>query len=166
VNMLHTGPSRRSTSSSIATMERTQRHSSIPTCNGTVVSCGRFTVWAHFRLTRDAPNTWPQHQYIALKALRRLPNNISSGPLPSRPNGQSTFALVPAGQLGMSETELPGQPITSTQNATATGAGADINLLNGTVTNGGNASTGSEGWASVLERGLANRYYAGTFCSW
>ncbi|KAJ2928214.1 hypothetical protein H1R20_g8878, partial [Candolleomyces eurysporus] len=114
----------------------------------------------------DAPNTWPQHQYIALKALHRLPSNVSSGPLPSRPDGQSTFALLPPGQLGVSETELPGQPITATQNATATGAGADINLLNGTVTNGGNASTGSERWTAALERELANRYYASTFCSW
>ena len=107
------------------------------------MSCGCLTIWANFRLTRDAPNTWPQHQYIALKALRQLPSNVSSGLLPSRPDGQSTFALVPAGQLGVNETELPGQPIMATQNATATGAGADINLLNGTVANGGNASAGA-----------------------
>ncbi|KAJ2919157.1 hypothetical protein MD484_g1266, partial [Candolleomyces efflorescens] len=114
----------------------------------------------------DAPNTWPPHQYIALKALSQLPTNVSSGPLPSRPDGQSTFALVPAGQLGLSETELPGQPITTTQNATATGTGADVNLLNGTVTHGGNASTSAEGWSAVLGRELANRYYTSTLCSW
>ena len=91
---------------------------------------------------------------------------MTSGPLPSRPDGQSTFALIPAGQMGLSETELPGQPITETRNATATGTGADINLMNGTVTNGGNASTGAEGWSAALGRELANRYYASVFCSW
>jgi alpha,alpha-trehalase len=42
---------------------------------------------------------------------------------------------------------------------------ADINKLNGTVFNGGNATSG-EGWAFALQRELANRYMASAFCSW
>ncbi|TEB39969.1 glycoside hydrolase family 37 protein [Coprinellus micaceus] len=97
----------------------------------------------------DAPNAWPPHQYIILQALRHLPSNVTGGAFPSRPEGQSTFGLVPTGQLGVEEA----------------GPDADVNLLNGTVINGGNA-TESEGWAEALERQLANRYYASTLCSW
>ncbi len=50
-------------------------------------------------------------------------------------------------------------------NATNLGPEADINTLNGTVLNGGNA-TDSEGWAQTLQRELANRYFASAFCSW
>lgn len=118
---------------------------------------------------RDAPNTWPQHQYIALQALRALPQNITGGPLPMPSNNQSSFDLIPLGQLGLNESQLPGQPIQSgsdaLQNATNTGPGADINRMNGTVANGGNAVEG-EGWAKALERQLANRYMASAFCSW
>jgi alpha,alpha-trehalase len=63
------------------------------------------------------------------------------------------------------EADLQGQPVTQDRNATTSGPDADINLLNGTVINGGNA-TESEGWAEALERQLANRYYASTLCSW
>ncbi|KAF8627421.1 hypothetical protein AX17_006236 [Amanita inopinata Kibby_2008] len=116
----------------------------------------------------DAPNTWPPHQYIVLQALRALPANVASGPLPTPNSTQSTFSLVPAGQLGLKESDLPGQPIYiggKAHNATLTGAAADINILNGTVINGGNATAG-EGWASMLERELANRYFTSAFCSW
>lgn len=118
---------------------------------------------------RDAPNTWPPHQYIALQALRALPANITSGPLPTPSNNQSSWDLVPTGQLGITESQLPGQPIhagsNGTQNATVTGPGADLNRLNGTVVNGGNATDG-EGWARTLQRELANRYMVSAFCSW
>ena len=74
--------------------------------------------------------------------------------------------MIPAGQLGLSETQLQGQPITHGQNATQTGPGADINLVNGTVVNGGSADVGGTGWGPTLEKQLANRYYASTLCSW
>ncbi|KAF9464208.1 trehalase [Collybia nuda] len=117
----------------------------------------------------DAPNTWPPHQYIALQALRALPANITSGPLPVPSSNQSSWDLIPAGQLGIAESQLPGQPIhssgTTLQNATMTGPSADLNRLNGTVVNGGNATEG-EGWGRTLERELANRYMSSAFCSW
>jgi len=113
----------------------------------------------------DAPNSWPPHQYIALEALRALPANISSGSIPQPTTGQSTFSLVPSGQLGLDESALPGQGVYGGKNASKTGSGADINALNGTYFNGGNATNG-EGWRDVLARGLANRYITSALCSW
>ncbi|KAI0917618.1 hypothetical protein AcW1_007218 [Taiwanofungus camphoratus] len=114
----------------------------------------------------DAPNAWPPHQFIALEALRALPTNVTSGGVPEPLANQSTYDLVPAGQLGLAEDELPGQPIIgSGRNATKTGPGTDVSRLSGTVVNGGNATAG-EGWAAALQRELANRYFAGALCSW
>jgi len=113
----------------------------------------------------DAPNAWPPHQYIALEALRALPANVSSGPIPQPPSGESAFALVPCGQLGLEESTLPGQVIRIGENASSTGSGADINALRGTFVNGGNATAG-EGWRDALARGLANRYFTSALCSW
>ncbi|KAG6867339.1 hypothetical protein C0993_004208, partial [Termitomyces sp. T159_Od127] len=114
----------------------------------------------------DAPNTWPPHQYIVLQALRALPSNITSGALLLPTGNQSTFNLIPEGQLGINESQLPGQPLVGSRgNASTSGPAADINRLNGTVVNGGNATEG-EGWGKALERQLANRYIASAFCSW
>ena len=113
----------------------------------------------------DAPNAWPPHQYIALEALRALPANVSSGEVPQPRSGQSAFTLVPRGQLGLEESALPGQIIKDGQNASSTGSNADINALDGTFVNGGNATTG-EGWRDALVRGLANRYFTSALCSW
>ncbi len=114
----------------------------------------------------DAPNAWPPHQHIALQALRALPSNVTSGAFPTPDAGKSTFDLLPSGQIGVDEDALPGQPISGAgANATKTGSAADINRLNGTVVNGGNATSG-EGWAAALQRQLANRYVASTLCSW
>jgi alpha,alpha-trehalase len=113
----------------------------------------------------DAPNAWPPHQYIALEALRALPANVSSGAVPQPRRGQSAFSIVPNGQLGLEESDLPGQVITNGQNASSTGSIADINALDGTFVNGGNATAG-EGWRDVLVRGLANRYFTSALCSW
>lgn len=113
----------------------------------------------------DAPNCWPPHTYIILQALRALPANITGGVLPTPTGNQSTFNLIPANQIALNESQLPGQPLRTGNNATITGAKADINRLNGTVFNGGNATSG-EGWALALQREVANRYLASAFCSW
>lgn len=118
----------------------------------------------------DAPNAWPPHQYIVLQALRALPSNVSSGSLPTPANNQSSFDFVPQGQLGLTEAQLPRQPIYTNSkgvvvNATTSGPQTDINKANGTVINGGQAVEG-EGWAKALERQLANRYITSSFCSW
>lgn len=116
----------------------------------------------------DAPNSWPPLQYIIMEALRTIPSNLTTNGLPTPSSDQSTYDLVPAGQLGLTEAQLPGQPFLgaqANQNATATGPAADINKLSGTVVNGGNATAG-EGWRDTLQRELANRYYASVLCSW
>ncbi|KAI0053998.1 glycoside hydrolase family 37 protein [Auriscalpium vulgare] len=123
------------------------------------------TTFIESGLQWDAPNAWPPHQFIALQALRALPSNVSSGALPTPPGNSSTFALIPSGQLALTEDALPGQPTAGGANATRTGASADINALNGTFVNGGNATEG-EDWRDALARGLANRYFTSTFCSW
>ncbi|KZT70791.1 glycoside hydrolase family 37 protein [Daedalea quercina L-15889] len=114
----------------------------------------------------DYPNAWPPHQYIVLEALAALPPNLTAGTLPTPAANESTYALVPAGQLGLAEDELPGQVLSvRLGNATKVGPAADISKLNGTVVNGGNATEG-EGWADVLRREVANRYFASALCSW
>ncbi|KAF7798296.1 hypothetical protein EIP86_009516 [Pleurotus ostreatoroseus] len=113
----------------------------------------------------DAPNAWPPHQHIILEALAALPSNVSGGTLPTPASNQSTFDLIPSGQIGIAEDQLPGQLVVGAGNATKTGPGADISILNGTVVNGGNATQG-EGWGHALQRELANRYFASAFCSW
>lgn len=113
----------------------------------------------------DAPNAWPPHQHVILEALKALPANVSSGALPTPGNNQSAYDLIPQGQLSFPENQLPGQLIIGVGNATKTGPGADVNKLNGTVVNGGNATEG-EGWSQTLQRELANRYFASALCSW
>lgn len=114
----------------------------------------------------DAPNAWPPHQHIILQALRALPGNLTTDPLPTANASASAFDLLPPGQIGVDQDALPGQPITGTgTNATKTGNAADVSRLNGTVVNGGNPTSG-EGWATALQRQLANRYVASTLCSW
>ncbi|CAK5272228.1 unnamed protein product [Mycena citricolor] len=112
----------------------------------------------------DAPNAWPPHQYIVLQALAALPSNVSQGSIPTPAAGQNTFSLIPAGQLGLSESALPLQNYNATVNVTSSGPVADLNALNGTVFNGGNATGG--GWAEALRVQLANRYFASALCSW
>ena len=123
------------------------------------------TTFIESGLQWDAPNAWPPHQYIALQALLALPSNVSSGAIPQPPSGQSAYALVPSGQLDVSENALPGQFVANGKNSSSTGSSADINALNGTFVNGGNATAG-EGWRDALARGLANRYFTSAFCSW
>ncbi|KAI0322093.1 glycoside hydrolase family 37 protein [Amylostereum chailletii] len=113
----------------------------------------------------DAPNAWPPHQYIALQALRALPANVSSSTLPVPPDNASAYALVPFGQLGVYEEDLPAQPLGAGVNASRTGQAADVNVIGGTVINGGNGTDG-EGWRDVLVRELANRYFTSVLCSW
>ncbi|KAI9566279.1 glycoside hydrolase family 37 protein [Boletus coccyginus] len=116
----------------------------------------------------DAPNAWPPHQHIIISALEALPSDITTNALPTPGSGQSAYNLIPAGQLNFTEAQLPGQPYHDGQtsvNVTATGPGADVNQLNGTVVNGGNATAG-EGWAATLKREMANRYITSVLCSW
>jgi len=100
-----------------------------------------------------------------LKALSNLPSNITNATLPLPSGNQSTWDLIPEGQLGVTLSQLPLQAVSVDRNASSTGPESDINKLNGTVVNGGEATEG-EGWAAALQRELANRYLTSAFCSW
>ncbi|KIM20124.1 glycoside hydrolase family 37 protein [Serendipita vermifera MAFF 305830] len=109
----------------------------------------------------DFPNAWPPHIYFALEALANVPANVSRAAIPTPQDGNS-WNLLPSNHLGITQDQLPLQ--TTDGNNTAP-AGSDINALNGTVYNGGNATEG-EGWVKELQREIANRYMTSVFCSW
>lgn len=119
------------------------------------------TTFIESGLQWDAPNAWPPHNFIVIEALRSLPSNISTGPLPSPSAGSTTFSLVPSGQLALTESQLPGQPLKAGGNSSS----PDLNALNGTVINGGNR-TADETWSATLQREMANRYMTSALCSW
>lgn len=120
---------------------------------------------------RDAPSAWPPHQYIILQALRNLPPNTTKSYTPPRIGNQSTFTLIPSGQLGLTETQLPGQPVdfdssgNVINNGPAINASADVSFMDGTVVNGG-FKNASDNWSHILQRELANRYFTSVLCSW
>lgn len=118
------------------------------------------TTFIESGLQWDAPNAWPPHQYIAIQALRALPANVSTKAVPPA-SGGSTFSLIPSGQIGIEESQLPGQPLQAGGNSSV----ADLNALNGTVVNGGNATSG-ETWSVTLQREMVNRYITSALCSW
>lgn len=117
--------------------------------------------WASTGQQWDAPNAWPPHQYLVLEALHNLPSNVSSGALPAPADGKNSLSLIPAGQIGTDDADLPVQILAGGAKASQ----EDISVVNGTVVNGGRPSEG-EGWAAALERQLANRYFASALCSW
>ena len=85
--------------------------------------------------------------------------DVTGGDLPVSDN---SFTLIPTNQLGLTEDQVPLQTLGGNRTAPR---GLDVNTVNGTVTNGGNKIEG-EGWASQLQRELANRYMASVYCSW
>ncbi|SPO27343.1 related to trehalase precursor [Ustilago trichophora] len=121
----------------------------------------------------DFANAWPPHTYIALEALRNLPDILAAGPQLPAENG--TFALIPmvnnTNQLGQTQDSLPVQGLEneagSMINETVAGA-TDPNdpskELNPILNTGNNTS--GESWRDELVRELANRYVASALCSW
>ncbi|KIJ54488.1 glycoside hydrolase family 37 protein [Sphaerobolus stellatus SS14] len=114
----------------------------------------------------DWPNTWPPHQYIILNALRNLPSNLTSKSLPQPASNQTTFNLIPSGQLGPISSS--GQLFPEAKDGGGSfPVGVDVNKADQgmTVLNGGNA-TQNEGWANTLLRELSNRYVTSAYCNW
>ena len=108
----------------------------------------------------DFPNSWPPHIYIILEALNNLPKNLNKRQPPTINSTVTSFDLIPEGQLGLTEDQLPKQTLELGGFATA-----DVNAVNGTVFNGGSA-TRNEKWRDAMTRELANRYVSAAFCSW
>lgn len=121
----------------------------------------------------DFANAWPPHTYIALEALRNLPDSLAAGPQLPAENG--TFSLIPmvngTNQLGQSLDTLPIEGIEnepgSALNKTLAGATDPNNSTQelNPLLNVGNSTTG-ESWRDELVRELANRYVASALCSW
>ncbi|SOV03791.1 related to trehalase precursor [Ustilago sp. UG-2017a] len=121
----------------------------------------------------DFANAWPPHTYIALEALRTLPDMLAAGPQLPAENG--TFVLIPmvngTNQLGQSLDSLPIQPLEnepgSMINETLAGATDPNNpsVELEPANNVGNDTSG-ESWRDELVRQLANRYVASALCSW
>ncbi|EST04817.1 Glycoside hydrolase, family 37 [Kalmanozyma brasiliensis GHG001] len=121
----------------------------------------------------DFANAWPPHTYIALEALRNLPDMLASGAQLSAENG--TFALIPmvngTNQLGQTQDTLPVQGLEnepgSMINETSAGATdpSDPSVELTPALNTGNNTSG-ESWRDELVRELANRYVASALCSW
>jgi len=116
---------------------------------------------------RDWPNTWPPHQYVILNALKALPKNLTSQSLPQPSGNQTTFDLIPSGQLGpiSSASSLFSQTI---EGGGTVSVGVDVNKGDQglSVVNGGNSTGQGEGWADLLGRELSNRYVASALCNW
>lgn len=121
----------------------------------------------------DFANAWPPHTYIALEALRNVPDILAQGQQLSAENG--TYDLIPSSngtnQLGQTQTTLPIQPLEnepgSMINETAAGAtnSSDPSVEIDPPLNVGNYTSG-ENWRDELLRELANRYVASALCSW
>ncbi|KAH7337166.1 trehalase [Rhizoctonia solani] len=118
------------------------------------------TTFLETGLQWDFPNSWPPHVYIVLEALNNIPKKLNKKKLPQVNSTVTSFDLVPEGQLGLSEDQLPKQTLDL-----GGYAATDINGGNNTVINGGTA-TKNEKWRDALTRQLANRYISAAFCSW
>ncbi|QRV92208.1 trehalase [Ceratobasidium sp. AG-Ba] len=108
----------------------------------------------------DFPNSWPPHIYIILEALAGVPKSVVKRGPPRISSTNTSYSLIPEGQLGLSQDRLPQQ--TFDLGGTAP---ADVNARNGTVYNGG-VPAKNEKWRDALIRELANRYVSAAFCSW
>ncbi|KAF8600265.1 trehalase [Ceratobasidium sp. AG-I] len=108
----------------------------------------------------DFPNSWPPHIHIILEALANVPKKVVKKQLVQISANTSSYDLIPEGQLGLSEDELPQQTL-----ELGGYAADDVNAAKGTVFNGGVARK-NEKWRDALVRELANRYVSAAFCSW
>ena len=112
----------------------------------------------------DAPNAWPPHTYIAIKALENLPSNITSASFGNFSNGVLDYNAFISNQTGLAKDQLPKQSIVGTNGMADTNLTSAVTSFNqlehvGQVTS--NAS-----WAEGLAVAIANRYTASAYCSW
>lgn len=122
----------------------------------------------------DSPNAWAPLTFIAVEALANVPRSLG-GTRPS-PAPKGSFALVPKGQLGLPESQLPIQLITGTNDSIPYAGVGKTEADDGSRElvpphNVGNATTAQttakgEGWSDALLRELVNRYMASALCSW
>ncbi|TIB12944.1 hypothetical protein E3P92_02430 [Wallemia ichthyophaga] len=99
-------------------------------------------------------NAWAPLQYIAVKALEALPDNVTAGALQRPEDGQSTYSLVPSKQLGLDdESQAPTQPLYNISGSTSNKDGFMDEY-------------DCENWRECLANEVAQRFVSSTFCSW
>jgi alpha,alpha-trehalase len=109
-------------------------------------------------LNWDFPNAWPPLQYILAEGLDKLNANVTNQTYASlvssvAGNG-SLWDLIPTGQLGMNETDLPEQP-GQAANATSAGIQAHDAYADESTT-----------WRDAIQHAIVQRYTEAAFCSW
>jgi len=111
----------------------------------------------------DAPNAWPPHTYIAIKALENLPSNLTTGSFANFSSSVLDYSSFIANQTGLSRSQLPKQSIIGTNGQ------QDTNITSVTsfdqLGHVGN-STSNTSWSEGLAVAIANRYISSAYCSW
>lgn len=105
-------------------------------------------------LNWDFPNSWPPHVYTSIKALETLGRSF---PNATSFNGSATlsdFSQIPAGQLGLNQSDLQPQPSSA--------------IGNNSMSFSANVAAIQQGkpWWQELAIEYANRYLQASFCSW
>lgn len=108
----------------------------------------------------DLPNVWPPQIYIALFGLQNLPANVSSASFETYGQEALSYSYLPPGHLGLSQDELPGQPVLGAAE------GVNIGPVQSFAANGNVGNLTGLGWRDALAVAVASRYESSSFCSW
>lgn len=98
-------------------------------------------------------NAWPPHAYSSIKAFEAVGRLYPNGTVLNE-TVTTDFSLVPAGQFGLNETQVPKQNASLVSNNTRTFR-ADLTAM----------QTGKPWWQALAIE-YANRYMQSAFCSW
>jgi len=112
----------------------------------------------------DAPNAWPPHTYIAIKALENLPANLTGNSFTNFSSSVLEYSGFIANQTGLAQNQLPKQYIIAAGQT-------DVNLTSAVSSFGelgsiGNATSSNYSWSEGLAVAVANRYTSSAYCSW
>lgn len=105
-------------------------------------------------LNWDWPNSWPPHVYTSIKALETLGRNFPNATSFDGNVTLADFNQIPAGQLGINQTDLQPQPSSS--------------IGNNSMSFSANVAAIQQGkpWWQQFAIEIANRYLQASFCSW
>lgn len=105
-------------------------------------------------LNWDWPNSWPPHVYTSIKALETLGRNFPNATSFTGNVTLADFGQVPAGQLGINQTDLQPQPSSA--------------IGNNSMSFSANVAAIQQGkpWWQQFAIEIANRYLQASFCSW
>jgi len=107
----------------------------------------------------DSPNVWPPHIYVAVAALRSLPDNITSGSFDSFAAESIAYDYLPTNHFALAQSELPEQPLLGVESQNAS-------VVRTFDEHGNLGNLTGLGWAEGLATAIANRYTSAAYCSW